>query len=205
MLNQYNLHNFDNIFLTVFGFIYYLLHKQYHLMKRGMAMNITEAYLKIVIEKFKSIKELGDKTIQQLDEDALDWTYNEASNSIATIVKHMRGNMISRWTDIFTSDGEKPDRHRDSEFEDAPGTQTEILEAWNAGWQVLFDTLESLSGDDVLRTIEIRGVEHTVMEAIERQMSHYSYHVGQMVFIGKQMKGADWQSLSIPKASLNNI
>lgn len=107
--------------------------------------------------------------------------------------------MVSRWTDIFTSDGEKPDRHRDSEFEGAPETQVEILESWDQGWQVLFDTLESLSGDNLLRTIKIRDADHTVMEAIERQMSHYSYHVGQMVFAGKQIKGDDWKTLSIPK------
>ncbi|AKG73577.1 DinB family protein [Salinicoccus halodurans] len=162
-------------------------------------MNINEEYLKIAIRKFKDVKELGDKTIQQLDTEALHWTYNEATNSIAMIVKHMRGNMISRWTDIFTSDGEKSDRHRDSEFEDPPETYAEIVEAWNTGWRVLFDTLESLSGDDLLKTVEIRGAEHTVIEAIERQISHYSYHVGQMVFTGKQIKGHDWRTLSIPK------
>lgn len=107
--------------------------------------------------------------------------------------------MVFRWTDIFTSDGEKSGRHRDLEFEGAPETQVEILEAWDQGWQILFDTLESLSGDNLLRTIKIRDADHTVMAAVERQMSHYSYHAGQMVFAGKQIKGDDWQTLSIPK------
>ncbi|WP_411843861.1 DUF1572 family protein [Salinicoccus sp. HZC-1] len=162
-------------------------------------MNVNDQYLKVVIERLKSVKELGDKTIGQLDEDGLHWTFNDATNSIATIVKHMRGNMISRWTDIFTTDGEKADRQRDSEFEDDLNTRKEILEAWHDGWARLFRTLNGLSGDDVLKPIKIHGKEYTVMEAIEGQMSHYSAHVGQMIYAGKQIKGEDWQVLSIPK------
>lgn len=158
-----------------------------------------DEYLKAVTERLESVKSLGDKTIEQLDGEELNWRYNNASNSIAVIVKHMRGNMISRWTDVFTTDGEKPDRNRDSEFEDGQAAKEEVSEMWSEGWQVLFTALEGMDGSDMLKIVKIRGEGHTVMEALERQMSHYSYHVGQMVFAGKQIKGEDWQTLSIPK------
>ncbi|WP_419871445.1 DUF1572 domain-containing protein [Candidatus Pristimantibacillus sp. PTI5] len=162
-------------------------------------MNIGTEYLKIVIERFKSVKSLGDKTINQLSEEEIYWTYNDESNSVAIIIKHLSGNMVSRWTDFLTSDGEKEYRNRDEEFLDAISSKSELTVVWEKGWQTLIDTLTDLSEQDLLKNIYIRGEAHLVLEAIERQMAHYSYHVGQIVYIGKQVKNNGWESLSIPK------
>jgi len=162
-------------------------------------LSIENEYLRIVIDKFKSVKSLGDKTIEQLSEDEIHWTYNSESNSVAIIVKHISGNMISRWTDFFTTDGEKGNRNRDEEFTDDIPSKSELINIWEKGWKVLIDTLSSLSEQDLLKNITIRGENHLVLEAIERQMSHYSYHVGQIVYIGKLLKDQDWKTLSIPK------
>lgn len=162
-------------------------------------MNIEERYLNTVIEKFKDVKKLGDKTIEQLDDSQLHWSMNEASNSIAVIMKHLSGNMISRWSDFLTSDGEKESRDRDSEFLGVAASRKEMLEDWEKGWEILLGTLSNLEGEDLLKTIRIRSEEHIVIEAIERQMSHYSYHIGQIVYIGKQIKGGDFNTLTIPK------
>jgi len=120
-------------------------------------------------------------------------------NSIAVIVKHMAGNMRSRWTDFLTSDGEKPDRNRDSEFVEAPATREALLALWEEGWQCLFGALEPLSEEDLQRTVTIRGEAHSVMQAINRQVAHYSYHVGQIVLLAKHFKRDEWQSLSVPR------
>jgi hypothetical protein len=165
----------------------------------GMKVNIVSEYLRIVIERFKSIKNLGDKTINQLSEEEIHWTYNNESNSVAIIVRHLSGNMVSRWTDFLTSDGEKDYRNRDEEFIDEISSKSELMSVWEKGWKVLIATLTSLSEQDLLKNIYIRGEGHLVIEAIERQMAHYAYHIGQIVYIGKQLKDSNWKSLSIPK------
>jgi len=162
-------------------------------------MNIGNVYLRVVIERFKSVKTLGDKTIEQLSEKDIHWTYNQESNSIAVIVKHLSGNMISRWTDFLTSDGEKENRNRDEEFIDDVSSKSELISVWEKGWDVLIDTLTGLNEDDLLETIKIRGEKHLVLEAIERQIAHYAYHVGQIVYIGKQLRNNEWKTLSIPR------
>lgn len=162
-------------------------------------MRMEEEYLKVIQKRFQSVKELGDKTITQLAEEHIHWSLNKASNSIAVIVKHLHGNMISRWTDFLTSDGEKPTRVRDQEFEDTIDSLQELRNTWESGWKVLFQALHEVSGDDLLTAILIRSEAHTVIDAIERQLAHYAYHVGQIVYIGKQVKGEGWETLSIPK------
>jgi len=162
-------------------------------------LSIGKEYLKVVIERFKSLKDLGDKTIQQLSDEELHWTYNEESNSVSIIVKHMSGNMVSRWTDFLTTDGEKEYRNRDDEFVDDITSKYDLMIVWEKGWKALFDTLTSLKEEDLLKHITIRGEKHTAIEAIERQVAHLGYHVGQMVYIGKQIKNDLWQNLSIPK------
>jgi hypothetical protein len=162
-------------------------------------MGIGKEYLRVVIERFNGVKSLGDKTINQLSEDELHWTYNNESNSVAVIVKHLSGNMVSRWTDFLTTDGEKEYRNRDEEFLDNISDKTKLINVWDKGWKVLIDTLHSLSEQDLLKNVYIRGEKHLVLDAIERQMAHYAYHVGQIVYIGKQLKDNNWLSLSIPK------
>lgn len=165
----------------------------------GILVSIGNEYLRVVRERFKSVKDLGDKTIIQLSKAEIHWTYNNESNSVAIIVKHMSGNMISRWTDFLTSDGEKSYRNRDQEFENDISSKEELIAIWEKGWNILFDTLSDLGEQDLLKNIYIRSESHTVVDAIERQMAHYAYHVGQIVYIGKQVKDKDWKSLSIPK------
>lgn len=162
-------------------------------------MNLGNEYLKIVQERFESVKDLGDKTISQLAEKDIHWKLNEASNSIAIIAKHLSGNMISRWTDFLTTDGEKSSRNRDQEFEEDITSKQEMIINWEKGWDTLFDALNSLENQDLLKNVTIRGERHTVLEAIERQMAHYAYHVGQIVYVGKQLKDENWKTLSIPK------
>jgi len=157
-------------------------------------------YLESAIKQFLYYKMLGEKTFNQIPEDKLSWQYNSGCNSIATIVKHLSGNMLSRWTDFLTTDGEKPWRDRDNEFENDLGSKEEMLRLWERGWKTLLDTLGSFSDGDLNRIIYIRNQGHSVMEAINRQLAHYPYHVGQIVFIGK-MQSSDWQSLSISKGN----
>ncbi len=162
-------------------------------------MTIELTYLSVIQKRFKSVKEQGDKTLAQLEEAQLHWAYNEDSNSIAVIVKHVSGNMISRWTDFLTTDGEKPTRNRDDEFMDSLQTKEAIILAWEKGWQVFLDALESLTESDLHGHVTIRGEQLSVIDAIERQMAHYSQHVGQIIYIAKQVTGAQWQTLSIPR------
>lgn len=162
-------------------------------------MSIGSEYLKVVLARFKSVKELGDKTIQQLSEDDIHWALNEHSNSMAIIVKHLSGNMVSRWTDFLTSDGEKPNRHRDQEFINTISSKQELLSVWEQGWHVLLNAINELEEEDLLKKVHIRGEGHTVIDAIERQIVHYATHVGQMVYVGKQIKAESWKTLSIPK------
>lgn len=162
-------------------------------------MNIAKTYLKVIQERFHAVKDLGDKTIAQLEFEQLKWAFNEDSNNIAIIVKHMSGNMLSRWTNFLTTDGEKPTRNRDDEFIDHLTSKDELLTVWEHGWQVLFETLKQLTEADLLNIVTIRGEQHTVIDAIERQLAHYASHVGQIVYVGKQIKGEQWETLSIPK------
>ncbi len=157
-------------------------------------------YLQIATAKFKELKQSAEKAMAQIQDDIkLNWAPNEESNSIAVIVKHMSGNMISRWTDFLTTDGEKPDRDRDDEFEGTIESREELLAIWNRGWDVFLQTLSELKGEDMLRTVYIRQQPHSVLETLERQMSHYSSHVGQMIYAAKWIQGDDWQSLTIPR------
>ncbi|MBA3680477.1 MAG: DUF1572 family protein [Bacteroidetes bacterium] len=156
-------------------------------------------FLETAKKQFDYYKLLGEKTFDQLNEEQLFYTYNEDSNSIGIIVKHLHGNMLSRWTDLLTTDGEKESRNRDGEFENDIKTKKELLERWNAGWQCLFDTLNALKEEDLTKTIYIRNQGCSVMDAIMRQLAHYPYHVGQIVFVGKMLTNNNWKSLSIPK------
>ncbi len=156
-------------------------------------------YLESAKKEFGYYKLLGEKTFSQLTDEQLFIEANSESNSIATIVKHLRGNMLSRWTDFLTSDGEKEWRKRDEEFENDISTREELLQKWQEGWSCLFKALDSISDDDLSRVIYIRNQGHTILEAINRQLSHYPYHIGQIVFIGKMLSDKNWNSLSIPK------
>jgi hypothetical protein len=160
-------------------------------------------YLESAIKQFEYYKLLGDKTMVQLPPEKLFWQYNEESNSIATIIKHLHGNMLSRWTDFLTSDGEKEWRKRDTEFENVIADEATVINLWNEGWVCLFNTLHSLTDTDLNKIIYIRNQGHTVAEAINRQLAHYPYHVGQIVFIGKMVLNENWQSLSIPRNQSN--
>jgi hypothetical protein len=162
---------------------------------------MTTDYLDSIKKQFEYYKMLGDKTFAQLKDEGLFWQYNADSNSIATIVKHISGNMISRWTDFLTTDGEKEWRNREAEFDNDITTRAELLEKWQAGWQCLFDALNSLKAEDLDKIIFIRNQGHTITEAINRQLAHYPYHVGQIVLIGKMLCGSAWKSLSIPKGN----
>jgi len=162
-------------------------------------MSLGKTYLNVVQERFKLVKADGDKTLAQLDMEQLHWAVNEVSNSIAVIVKHVSGNMISRWTDFLTSDGEKKTRNRDDEFLDSIASKEELIAVWEKGWDVFLNTLNSLTEEDLLKSVTIRGQQHTVIDAIERQMAHYASHVGQIIYVAKQIKGGDWQTLSIPR------
>jgi hypothetical protein len=157
-------------------------------------------YLTSVKKLFNQYKSLGDKTIEQLDDEKLlFWQYNDQSNSIAIIVQHLWGNMLSRWTNFLTEDGEKEWRERDKEFEKVMKTKEELIIKWDAGWDCLFAALNSLSNEDLDKTVYIRKEPLTVADAINRQLAHYSYHVGQIVYLGKMQLKERWVSLSIPK------
>lgn len=159
---------------------------------------MTTEYLDSIKKQFAYYKMLGDKTFEQLSEEQLFWQYNAESNSIAIIVQHLWGNMMSRWTDFLTSDGEKDWRDRDTEFEPNIASKQELLEKWAAGWACLFDAINPLNDNDLQKEIYIRNQGHTVLEAINRQLAHYPYHVGQIVFIGRMLCN-NWTSLSVPK------
>lgn len=156
-------------------------------------------FLKDSIKRFKYYKELGDKTFDQLGEDDFFFQPSSESNSVAVIVRHMHGNMLSRWTHFLTEDGEKDWRSRDAEFDETRSSKTQILAWWEEGWKCLFATLENLQPEDLSKTITIRTEPLLVYDAILRQLAHYPYHVGQIVYIGRLLKNKDWKSLSIPK------
>jgi hypothetical protein len=162
---------------------------------------MSASFLSSAIAQFQYYKLLAEKTFNQLPDEKLFWQYNEESNSISTIVKHLAGNMLSRWTDFLTTDGEKENRNREAEFENIIHSKNELLDLWEKGWKCLFDALSSLTVGDIEKEIFIRNQGHTVTEAINRQLGHYPYHVGQIVFIGKMICNTDWASLSIPKGN----
>jgi hypothetical protein len=160
--------------------------------------------LQSFIKEFEYYKILGEQTFDQVPEEKLFWQYNEESNSIGTIVKHLSGNMLSRWTDLLTTDGEKTWRDRDSEFENDCSTKEEMFATWNEGWEVFLKCLKSLKEEDLVKTVFIRNEAHSVIEAINRQLAHYPYHIGQIVFIGK-MCSDTWTSLSVPRNSSKKL
>jgi uncharacterized damage-inducible protein DinB len=164
-----------------------------------MAHQFTTSYLKDSLDVFRYYKKLGERAMAQCPDDALFESLDEESNSVGIIVKHLAGNMRSRWTDFLTADGEKPDRNRDTEFETPPKTRAELMELWARGWKHVFDALEPLNDEDLIRTITIRTEPHSVMQAINRQVAHYSYHVGQIVYLAKHLAGNKWQTLTVPK------
>ncbi|AJK88328.1 MULTISPECIES: DUF1572 family protein [Lysinibacillus] len=162
-------------------------------------MTIAQTYLQVIQKRFNNVKELGDGALAQLEGAELHWAYNEESNSVAVIVKHVSGNMISRWTDFLTTDGEKTTRNRDDEFINSLSTKEAILAVWEEGWQVFLDALAGITESDLQGYVTIRGEKLAVIDAIERQMAHYSQHIGQMIYIAKQVKGSEWQTLSIAR------
>jgi|SRR5579862_1189922 len=164
-----------------------------------MALKFTTSYLQDSLSLFRHYKKMGEDAMAQVSDEQLFATLDSESNSIAIIVKHMAGNMRSRWTNFLTSDGEKPDRHRDTEFEDAPSTRAAVMEAWQTGWAGVFGALEPLTDADIGRTITIRGEAHSVMQAINRQLGHYACHIGQIVLLAKHYQNDKWRSLSIPR------
>lgn len=166
-----------------------------------MAHQRTDSYVRDSVDLFRYYKKLGERAMEQCPDEGLCAVLDEESNSIAIIVKHMAGNMRSRWTAFLISDGEKPDRNRDTEFEQAPQSRAEILALWERGWKILFDALEPLTDADVTRTVTIRTEPHSVMQAINRQMAHYSYHVGQIAFLAKHFaaKSEKWTALTVPR------
>ena len=173
-----------------------------NLLRPGVVQRIdmnAQNYLSNIKKEFSRYRILGDKTFAQLAEADFHFRYTEEDNSIAVIVKHMAGNMRSRFTNFLTEDGEKSWRNRETEFEPTLGTKTAVLEAWNSGWACVFNVLEALKPEQLKSEVKIRNEAHTVLEALNRQLAHYAYHVGQIVMLGKAVKGKDWQSLSIPK------
>lgn len=156
-------------------------------------------YLADSVRSFRNYKKLAERAFEQVSDEEFSRSLDEEGNSIAVIVKHIAGNARSRWRDLFTSDGEKADRNRDTEFEMIGDTRASLMEFWETGWQTLFDAIGPLTDDDFSKTITIRGEPHSVVEAINRQLTHYAYHVGQIVFLAKHLKSTEWKTLSVPK------
>jgi hypothetical protein len=167
-----------------------------------MPNQLSTSYLQDSIGLFRYYKKLGDRAMAQCPDEALFITLDAESNSIAIIVKHMSGNMRSRWRDFLTTDGEKPDRNRDTEFETPPDTRVQLVEMWERGWKYVFDALEPLTEADLTRTVTIRSEPHSVMQAVNRQIAHYAHHVGQILLLAKHLtfsKTGEWESLSVPR------
>jgi hypothetical protein len=165
-----------------------------------MNESLAEHYLDDALRTFRYYKKLAEGAFAQISDEDFFRTLDEESNSIAVNMKHMAGNMLSRWNDFLTTDGEKPERNRDLEFVMLPGTtREEMIAYWERGWKSLFAAVEPLRPEDLLRTVTIRGQDHTVVQAINRQIAHYAYHVGQIVYLAKHFKSSEWKSLSVPK------
>lgn len=162
-------------------------------------------YLESIKKEFEYYKLLGERTFTQLEEKDLFWQFNDESNSIAIMVNHLSGNMKSRWTDFLTSDGEKEWRNRELEFEQVIKTKGELIMKWNEGWELLFAALGSVDKDNFETEIYIRNQGHTIIAALNRQLAHYSYHIGQIVYVGKMIKSGHWESLSIPKGKSSDF
>ena len=165
-----------------------------------MALKLTTSYLEDSLTLFRYYKKLAEGAMEQVTDEQLVSVLDPEMNSIALIVKHMTGNMRSRWTDFLTSDGEKPDRNRDSEFVEPPSTRQSLMKSWESGWSCVFSALEPLQPADLDRTVTIRGEAHSVMQAVNRQIAHYAYHVGQIVFLAKHLQNTRWKSLSVPRS-----
>jgi hypothetical protein len=164
-----------------------------------MAVKLTTSYLEDSLSVFRQYKQLAERAMQQVSDEQLFVTLDGEANSIAIIVKHLAGNMRSRWTDFLTTDGEKPNRDRDSEFVEPPATREALLALWEEGWQCVFHALEPLSDSYLGRTVMIRGEAHSVLQAINRQVAHYAAHVGQIILLAKHFAHEHWESLSIPR------
>jgi len=164
-----------------------------------MAHEFSTSYLQDSLSLFRYYKKLTERAMGQVTDEQLFTVIDGESNCIAIIVKHMVGNMRSRWTDFLVSDGEKPDRKRDTEFESPPASRAALMEMWEQGWAYVFNALEPLPDADIGRTVEIRGEPHSVMQAINRQIAHYAYHCGQIVFLAKHLQASQWRSLTVPR------
>lgn len=166
-----------------------------------MPLVFTTSYIEDSRALFAQYKNLADRAIAQVSDQQLFAVLDPEANSIAILIRHVAGNMLSRWTGFLTSDGEKPTRHRDQEFENPPASREELISLWESGWSALFTALQPLTDADLARTITIRGEAHSVLQAINRQIAHYSMHIGQIVLLAKHLAGARWQSLSIPRGA----
>jgi hypothetical protein len=162
-------------------------------------VEFTTSYLKDALAVFRQYKKLAERAMEQVSDEELTTVLDGEMNSIALVVKHMAGNMRSRWTDFLTADGEKPDRNRDSEFVDPPATREALMAVWEDGWSRVWAALEPLTDADLGRTVTIRGEAHSVMQATQRQIAHYAYHVGQIVLLAKHFRSDSWRSLSMPR------
>ncbi|HEX2639126.1 MAG TPA: DUF1572 family protein [Pyrinomonadaceae bacterium] len=160
---------------------------------------VIENYHSDAVQSFRNYKRLAERAIEQVRDEEFFAAIDAEANSIGVVVKHIAGNLVSRWTDFLTSDGEKPNRNRDTEFEMIGDTRESLMEYWERGWKTLFDSLEPLTAEDFSRTVTIRGEPHTVVEAVNRQLTHYAYHIGQIVLLAKHFKSSDWKTLSVPK------
>lgn len=166
---------------------------------------MTEVYIQSVKRLFHYYKSLADKAFEQIDDNAFHKQADDDSNSITIIMQHIAGNMLSRWTDFYKSDGEKEWRHRDNEFEDQKLSKTELMEFWEKGWKCCFEIIDNLKPEDLEKTIYIRNEAHTVIDAVNRQLAHYPYHVGQIVYLCRMYRKDEWKSLSIPKNKSNEF
>lgn len=167
--------------------------------------NTNANYIKSIQKQFRYYKSLGDKTIDTLSEKELHWKYNDESSSAATIINHIVGNMFSRWTNFYTEDGEKEWRKRDAEFYTTIKSKKDLIEHWEEGWNCLFNIIDNLTEIDLGKVVKIRNEEHTVIDAINRQLAHYPYHIGQLIYIAKMLKNETWVSLSVPKNKSNEF
>jgi hypothetical protein len=170
-----------------------------------MAHELTTSYLRDSLSLFRYYKNLAERAMEQVTDEQLFAALDGEMNCIAIIVKHLAGNMRSRWVDFLISDGEKPDRKRDTEFEHPPATRAAVMTMWEEGWTSVFAALEPLSDKDMERTVEIRGEPHSVMQAINRQIAHYAYHCGQIVFLAKHLQAAQWKALTVPRGKSEEV
>jgi hypothetical protein len=170
-----------------------------------MAHELTTSYLRDSLSLFRYYKNLAERAMEQVTDEQLFAALDGEMNCIAIIVKHLAGNMRSRWVDFLISDGEKPDRKRDTEFENPPATRAAVMTMWEEGWTSVFAALEPLSDKDMERTVEIRGEPHSVMQAINRQIAHYAYHCGQIVFLAKHLQAAQWKALTVPRGKSEEV